>query len=92
MSGGGVVQVHVLIPNSVYFYNHLMGGGDLPDLSIQCHETQRQVHKYLKTLFFYCINITVSKSYFLYKDNLLVAQQSRYDYKRLVAELVKCLS
>ena len=27
MSGGGVLQVQVLIPNSIYFYNQLMGGG-----------------------------------------------------------------
>ena len=39
MSGGGVVQVQVPIPNSVNFYNQLMACVDLSDLLIQYHET-----------------------------------------------------
>ena len=63
--GGGVVQVQVPIPNSLYFYNQLMAG--LSDQLIQYHETQCQVDKYWKTLFFHCIDISVTNAYLLYK-------------------------
>ena len=84
MSGGGVVQVHVPIPNSIYFYNQLMAGVDLSDqlkLDVMCISTGRY--------FSHCMDISVTNAYLLYKENLPVAQQSRYDHKRFVPKLVK---
>ena len=69
-----------------------MASVDLSGQLIQYHETRQQVHKHWKTLFFHCIDISATNAHLLYKENLPVAQQSRYDHKRFVAELVKSLS
>ncbi len=94
--GGGCEEVLVPIPNSTYDYNRFMGGVDLSDQLLQYHQTRRQTHKYWKTLFYHCVDITVTNSYILHKLSLSGNDRSNYeqksDHKNFVVDLINELA
>lgn len=61
----------------------------MSDQFLQYYQTQRQTHKYWKTLFYHCIDIAVTNAYILYKETMPDISRSRYDHKAFVIELVR---
>ena len=71
------MEVLVPIPNAVYDYYSFMGGVDLSDQLLQYYQTRRQTHKYWKTLFYHCVDISVTNAYILHKMALPESQRSK---------------
>lgn len=86
------VDVLVAIPNAIYDCNFFMGGVDLSDQLLQYYQTRRQTHKYWKTLFYHCVDISVTNAYILYEMALPESEKSKHDHKKFVASLINKLA
>lgn len=69
-----------------------MGGVDLSDQLLQYYQTRTQTHKYWNTLFYHCVDISVTNAYILYKMLYKMAlpesEKSKHDHKKFVASLI----
>ena len=75
------VEGLVDIANAINDYNRFMGGVHLSDQLLQYYQTRRQTHKCWMTLFYYCLDISETNAYIMYKMALPDTDKSKLKHE-----------